>query len=89
MNGKSSSNKTEIRGYIIASLLLGKDPKWIFKDVCAVYGDKCIETSFRWVSKFNNGQLYLKDKQRPGAACTASSDALLAKRPISSLMMID
>lgn len=39
-----------------------------------------IETSYRWVSKFNNGQLDLEDKQRPGATCTASSDELLAKK---------
>lgn len=33
----------------------------------------------RWVSKFKNGQTHHKDKQRPRAPSTASTDAILAK----------
>lgn len=69
MTGKSSPNKAEIRGYIKSSVRLGKDSKEIFKEVCDVYGNKCMSLRqvYRSVSKLKNGQTYLNDKQRPGA----------------------
>lgn len=46
-----------------------------------MYGNKCISLRqvYRWVSKLKNGKTDLKDKQRPGACRTKSTDAKLAK----------
>ena len=54
---KVSKHANEIRAYIKTRALLGRGSKFIYDDICAVYGSNEVSfsTVYRWVRKFSAG----------------------------------
>jgi hypothetical protein len=69
----------EQRSVVLFLWAKGLTEKNINKEMCPVYGGKCLpcKAADNWVKKFSEGRLKVADDARPGAEMTETTDKIL------------
>ena len=81
MSKKRSTERLEIRKYILARCNLGVSCDIISQEVTSIFGESTVskKTIYRWVSRFNYGRTSISDNKHSGRPTSAVTNSNISK----------